>query len=362
MSPDSVSFLRALLSAPGPSGFEEDPARIWRAEAQRFADEVRTDVSGNSYATLRAGHGAPVPTPRIMLTGHIDEIGLMVVHIDDDGYAYFDTIGGWDHQVFVGQRVLLLNRVGTVLGVIGKQPIHLLQREDREKVLKPSDLWIDIGARTKAEALERIRVGDAGVLASSVEEFPNGRLVSRSIDNRIGAFVALEALRLLGAKRPKADVTAVATVQEEIAFTGGGARPSATVLDPTVAIVIDVTHATDCPGLEKKRHGDVRLGGGPVIARGSVANPRVFDLLVAAAEADGIPYSIQAAPKDTRTDADAIFNAHRGVPTALVSVPNRYMHSPNEMVELTDVAYTAALLAAFCGRISTTSDFSPRGG
>lgn len=353
----SREFLVSLLDSPGPSGFEAGPARLWRTEAETFADEVRADVNGNSFATLRAGADGAAP---IMLAGHVDEIGLMVVHIDDQGYLWFEPIGGWDPQVFVGQRVSLLTRSGLVPGVIGKPAVHLLGKEEREKVSKVSDLWIDIGATAKAEALERVRVGDAGVLAGAVMELPNGRLASRSLDNRIGAFVVLEALRRLAADRPGVPVTAVATAQEEIAHSGGGARGSATGLAPLVAIVVDVTHATDTPGVEKKKHGDIALGSGAILSRGAAVNPRVFDLLVAAAEAEGIPYLLQAAPRDTGTDADAIATSHRGVATGLVSVPIRYMHSPNELVALEDLDRAARLLAAFARTITSSTDLVPR--
>jgi putative aminopeptidase FrvX len=356
MTPESLAFLKSLLDTPGPSAFEAAPARVWRAEAQRFAGNVRGDVAGNSFATLD-GDGRP----RVMLAGHIDEIGVMVSHIDDDGFVSFDTIGGWDPQVFVGQRVRLLGRQGPVLGVVGKKAIHIMDKDDREKASKVEDLWIDIGATSKAEAERRIRIGDPGVLAAGVLEFPNGRLVSRSIDNRIGAFVVLEALRLLATDRPTASVTAVATTQEEIAYTtGGGARTTAVGLNAKVAIVVDVTHATDHPGAEKKRHGDIKLGGGVVLARGSAVNPVVFDRLAAAAEQEHIPFSIQAAPKYTGTDADAIYTAQQGIATGLVSVPNRYMHSPNEMVALEDLERAARLLAAFARGIAPDTDFVPR--
>jgi putative aminopeptidase FrvX len=356
MDQTSRRFLETLLDAPGPSGFETGPARAWRAEAERFADQVSADVGGNSLATVN-----PTGTPRVMLAGHIDEIGLMVVHIDDEGYVHFDPIGGWDSQVFVGQRVVLLGRQGPVPGVIGKVAIHLQEKEDRDKVSKPSDLWIDVGALNRADAEARLRVGDAGVLASTVQELPNGRIVSRSLDNRIGAFIVLEALRLLAADRPAASVTAVATTQEEIAYaTGGGARTTAVGLDAQVAVVVDVTHATDHPGSDKKRHGDVKLGGGVVLSRGSAVNPVVFDRLVAAAERESIPYVVQAAPRYTGTDADAIYTAQRGVATGLISVPNRYMHSPNEMAALEDLDRAARLLAAFARAVEPAADFVPR--
>lgn len=355
MPNSSFEFLRSLLGTPGPSGFESAPARVWRAEAQTFADTVSADVSGNSFATLTGAAGQPT----VMFAGHIDEIGLMVVHIDDDGFVWFDTIGGWDDQVFVGQRVILLGTDGPVRGVIGKKAIHLMEKEDREKPSKVKDLWIDIGAGNRAEAEGRIRVGDAGVLDGPTVEFPNGRVVSRSIDNRIGAYVVLEALRLLAKDRATATVTAVATAQEEIGYSGGGARTSATGLAPVAAIVVDVTHATDTPGMEKKRHGEIKLGGGPVLSRGSALNPRVVDLLAEVATAEQIPFTWHAAPRFTATDADAIFTSLRGVATGLVSVPNRYMHSPNEMVVLEDLERAARLLAGFARRVTGTTDFVP---
>jgi putative aminopeptidase FrvX len=355
MTPESLAFLKSLLDTPGPSSFEAAPARAWRKEAESFADEVRADVGGNSYATVNPGG-----RPRVMLAGHIDEIGVMVTHIDDDGFLSFDTIGGWDHQVFVGQRVRLLGRGGPVTGVVGKKAIHLMEKDDREKVSKVEELWIDIGAANRPEAERQLRIGDPGVLAAGVLEFPNGRLVSRSIDNRIGAFVVLEAVRMLAGGRPAAAVSAVATTREEIAATGGGARSSAVALEADVAVVVDVTHATDYPGVDKRRHGDYRLGGGPVLSRGASVSEVVFELLAATAEAEGIPYAIEAASRDTHTDAEAIFNAHRGVATALVSVPNRYMHSPNEMVALEDLDRTARLLAAFARRLTPDTDFVPR--
>ena len=355
MRPDSLVFLKSLLDIPGPSAFESGPARRWRNEAKGFGASVETDVSGNSWATM-AGGGPH----HVVFAGHMDEIGIMVSYVDDEGFLSFDTIGGWDSQVFVGQRVLLLGRAETVTGVIGKKAIHLMDRDDREKVSKVEDLWIDIGARSRDEALTRIRIGDPGVIASSVLEFPNGRLVSRSIDNRIGSFVVLEALRLLAGTPVRASITAVASSREEISATGGGARPLASRQQPTPATLVDVTHATASHGMDKRKHGDYRLGGGPVLARGAAVNELLFEQLVAAAEAEKIPYAIEASGRDTRTDAESIFNAGSGVATALVSVPNRYMHSPNEMVALEDLERTAALLAAFARRLDDSTDFVPR--
>ncbi len=355
MTPDQFALFARLLDAAGPSGFERAPARLWR-EAASFADEVRADVSGNSFATVHPAGGAG-DGPRLMFAGHIDEIGVMLVHVDEEGFCWFDPIGGWDPQVFVGQRVTLLGRDGPVAGVIGKQAIHTMDQAARDKLSKPHDLWIDIGAKDRAEALARVSVGTAGVLGSTLTRLPNDRVVSRSLDNRVGAFVVLEALRQLAADRPRVPVTAVATTQEEIAYTGGGARTSATALEAAAAIVVDVTHATDSPCIEKKRHGDVKLGSGAVITRGAAVNPVVFERLVAAAEAEGIPHVVQGAARHTGTDADAIFTAHRGVATGLVSVPLRYMHSPNELVQLDDVLAAANLLAAFARGLAPDTDF-----
>jgi putative aminopeptidase FrvX len=357
MQPDQFSILASLLDSPGPSGFERGPARLWR-QAAAFADDVTADVNGNSYATVHPAEGA-VTTPGVMLAGHIDEIGLMIVHVDEQGFCFFEPIGGWDAQVFVGQRVTLLGRNGPVHGVIGKQAIHLMDHAEREKLAKSHELWIDIGARDRDEALLAVNVGTPGVLGSSLIRMPHDRVVSRSLDNRVGAFVVLDALRLLAADRPTLPVTAVATTQEEIAYSGGGARTSATTLDARAAIVVDVTHATDYPGTDKRRHGEVFLGGGPVLSRGAAVNEVVFEMLVATAQAESIPFAVHASPRYTGTDADAIFTAHRGIPTGLVSVPLRYMHSPNELVALDDITAAARLLAAFARNVTADTSFVP---
>ncbi len=354
MNENSLAFLKRLLDSPGPSGFETAPARMWREEAAGFADQVSVDVSGNSVATLN-----PTAATRVMFAGHIDEIGLMIVHVDDDGYLYFSTIGGWDPQVLVGQRVLIAANNRLVQGVIGKKAVHMLDTEEKDQVSKISSLWIDIGAKSKKDALRRARVGDPAVLEAPTVELPNRRIASRSIDNRIGAAVVLEALRLLARRRPKAGVYAVATSREEISWTGGGARPSATSIDPKVAVVVDLTHATDHPNADKKRFGDFKLGGGPVITRGSSVNPKVADLLIQVAESRKIPFSLAAAPSDTGTDADSIFTARQGIATGLISIAIRYMHSPNEMIDLADVDRAATLLAEFARKVTDRTDFTP---
>ena len=351
-----IDFLERLLNAAGPSGFEVGPAKVWRQEAEGFADEVWTDVTGNSFASVN-----PEGRPRVMMAGHIDEIGLQITHIDKDGFLYFDTIGGWDAQVLVGQRVRLLGLAGEVPGVIGKKPIHLMLTADRRKASKIRDLWIDVGAESRKAAGELgLRVGDPAVIDASLVRLAGDRIASRAIDNRIGAYVVLEALRRLAESPGSAVAVAVATVQEEIGYSGGGARTSAYSVDPDVALVVDVTFSTDAPTINKKEIGEHRLGGGPVLSRGSAAHPIVFGRLTQVADAEDISYTIQAAPRATRTDADGIHLVRTGVPTGLVSVPNRYMHSPNEIVSVSDLDAAANLLAAFVRSLTQDEDFTPR--
>lgn len=351
MHNNSLSFLRRLLATVSPSGDEASAARVWRDEARTFADQVSSDVRGNTIALLEGG------APRVLLAGHIDEIGLMISYIDDDGYLSFSAIGGWDPQVLVGQRVRLLGRSGELIGVIGKKPIHLLKGDDRDKVVPIENLWIDIGVKSRAEAEELVQIGAVGVIDASMVELPNGRIVARGIDNRIGAFTVLEALRLLANDRPAATVAAVATTQEEITFAG--AATSAFSFEPQAAIVVDVTFATDHPDSNKKQYGDVRLGGGPVLSRGSANSPVVYSMLLDIAEREQIPYAVQIAPRYTGTDADAIHMSRSGVAVGVVSIPNRYMHSPNEMIELADVEQAARLIAAFVRSLTGTTQLIP---
>jgi putative aminopeptidase FrvX len=350
MRTESYEFLKRLLSTPGPSGNEGATAGVWRGEAEKFA-EVRGDRMGNSFATLNAGG-----SPKVMLSGHIDEIGLMITHVDDQGLLRFTGVGGWDAQVLVGQRVLIQTGSGEVPGVIGRKAIHLMEAEERKKVSQIKDLWVDIGAKDGDEAKGMVRVGDVGVLDQGVLELPNGRVASRSLDNRMGAFVVLEALRLLseeGGTTP--EVVAVASVQEEIGLYG--ARGAAFGLDPDAAIAVDVTHATDTPGVSKNENGDHALGSGPVIKRASNLSPIISDGLIAAAEEAEIAYTLEADSRSTGTDADAIQFTRAGIATGLVSCPNRYMHSPNEIVDLEDLENCARLISAYVKTLDADADF-----
>ncbi|MGI8593198.1 MAG: M42 family metallopeptidase, partial [Solirubrobacteraceae bacterium] len=332
-------LLTKLLTAPGPSGYESAPATVWREAARGFA-EVTSDTLGSSVARVAGTGGGPL----LAVVGHIDEIGVIVTHVDDEGFLRFTGVGGWDAQILVGQRVEIATRDGAIPGAIGKKPIHLLGDEERKKVAEIKDLHIDVGAKDGDEARSMVRVGDVAVIAGEPVELPNGRLASRSLDNRLGAYVALTAARLVfEAGRAPGDVAAVAAVQEEITFAGS--HTSSYALEPGVAVVIDVTHATDAPGIDPKETGKHELGSGPVIGRGSTINPRVFELLHEVAEAERIPFTIEASARRTGTDADAIHISRQGVPTGVVSIPLRYMHSPVELVALEDVEACARLLA-----------------
>jgi putative aminopeptidase FrvX len=356
MEERAVAFLRRLLDAPGPSGYESAPAHVWREEAATFADEVTHDVVGSSFARVKPKNDLP-DAPKVLLAGHIDEIGFVITHIDKEGFLWFSPLGGWDDQVVVGQRLRVAGRQGDVIGVIGKKAAHLLRDEDRRRPTRLDEMWIDIGARDYDDAARRVDIGDAAVIDSRFVELTGDISVARSMDNRVGAFVALEAARLIAADRGAADVYAVATAQEEITF--GGAYTASFKVAPTVAIAIDVTHATDYPGADKKRDHEVKLGGGPVLGRGATINDGVFNGMREAARTLGIEIAVQATGKSSGTDADAMIHSGAGTATGVISIPNRYMHSPNELVSLSDLDNAARIIAGFIQTLTTESDFRP---
>ncbi len=349
------SVLNELLQARGPSGYETAPAGVWRAAAARFA-EAEIDGVGTPMATVARRKGSRGAARRLVVMGHIDEIGLIVTHIDDDGFLWFGEVGGWDAQVLVGQRVVLDTRGGPVKGVVGKKPIHLLRGEEAKKVAEIKSMHIDIGARDGDQAREMVRVGDVAVIDAGPEQLLDGRLTARALDNRLGSYIALEAARIVAEAGGAAwELVAVAAVQEEMSF--GGSRTSAFSLDPDAAIVLDVTHATDAPGIEVKSLGSHPLGSGAVIGRGAVLNPAVFELLHDTAEKKKIPFTLEASGRNTGTDADAVHLSRGGVATGLVSIPVRYMHSPVEVVELDDVQACAELVAAFALALTASTSF-----
>jgi putative aminopeptidase FrvX len=349
---ESWEFLRRLLETPSVSGYEQPVQEVIRERMARYSDELRTDLHGNVIAVRQ-----PTGTPRVMLAGHCDQIGLMVQHIDDNGYLFFNTIGGFDVMVLIGQRVQVWTKSGPLLGVIARKPIHLMNEEDRRKPPEIHDLWIDIGAKKKKEAAAQVEIGDPVTLALGVQEVQNNLIVSPGLDDKIGSWVVMEALRLLERRQFQAGVYAVSTVQEELGLRG--ARTSAFGIEPTVGIAVDVTHATDYPGVDPKRTGEVKIGEGPVISRGPNINPVVFKLLVETAKKKRIPHQICGDPRPTGTDANAIQINRAGVATGLVSVPNRYMHSPVEVVSRTDLENCARLLAEFIVALTPETDFTP---
>jgi putative aminopeptidase FrvX len=345
-------LLMNLLRAPGPSGHETTPAKVWRDYCASFAAEVGGDRVGSSFARV------PGTTDGLTVAvfGHIDEIGLHISHIDDDGYLRFGQVGGWDAGVLIGQRVQIRTRDGDLPGVIGRKPIHLLKDEDRKKLPEVRELYIDIGAKDAEEAGKLVRIGDVAVIDAEPVEFRHDRIVSRSLDNRVGCYVAAEAARLVAeAGGAPGDVLALAVAQEETTFAGS--RTSAFAHDPDVAIVVDLTFATDQPGVELGPITKHPLDSGPVIGRGTSLHPLVFERLYDAAEAEGISYTLESLGKGTGTDADAIHLSRAGVPTGLVSVPCRYMHSPVEMVSVADIEAAARLIAAFARRLEPGTSF-----
>jgi endoglucanase len=343
------ALLDKLLRIGAPSGHEAPAAAVWREEASFAA--VSADGLGSSIARL--GEGAPL----LAVVGHIDEIGLVVTHIDEKGFLWFAPIGGWDPQVLVGQRIELRGRDGLVPGVVGRKPIHLLEPEQRKKVVELKGLHIDVGAADRDEAAALVRVGDPVVVAAEPIRLAGGRLASRSMDNRLGAYVALEALRRCDERDSlNGGFAAIAAVQEEIGLFG--ARTSAFEVRPDLAVVVDVTHATDAPGVDEKEIGSHPLGSGPAIGRGSTLSPKVFELLVETAEEAGIEHTVSASGRGTSTDADAIQISRSGIPTGLVSIPLRYMHSPVELCDLGDVEATVELIAAFAARLRSDLDLS----
>jgi endoglucanase len=356
MEQRSHDFLKRLLETPSPSGFErpiQDVVRKWSGE---FADEVRTDRHGNVIAALfpqeKSSGGL-----KIMLAGHCDQIGLMVQHIDSDGFLYVQPIGGWDMQILVGQYLTIWSSLGPVQGVVSRKAPHLLTAEERNKVPQFTDIWVDIGAKNCEEATELIKHGDPVTINLGYHDLRNNLAAAVAMDDKVGVWVVMEALRLLKDLPRQAAIYCVSTVQEEIGLRG--AATSAYGINPQVGIAVDVTHATDTPGNDKKQLGDTRCGAGPVLFRGANINPRVLEELEAAAGRLQMPVQVRGTPRATGTDANAIQIAREGVATGLIGIPNRYMHSPVEVVHLDDLNNAAKLLAEFCSTVSSTTDWTP---
>jgi endoglucanase len=348
----SYRFLQKLLLTPSPSGYEQQLQAVVREWATPLADEVRTDLHGNVIAVIN-----PQGSPRIMLAGHCDQLALMIEHIDENGYVYVQPMGGWDIQILLGQKLTIWSKTGPIPAVVSRKAPHLLSADERKKVPEFHDVWVDLGARDRAEVEELVSPGDTITAELGFDELRNGLFTSPGLDDKVGVWVAMETLRLLKEQRPHAAVFCVSTVQEEIGLRG--ATTSAYGIHPTVGIAIDVCHATDTPGSDKKQLGEVKVGGGPVVFRGPNINPTVHERLVAAAKTRSVTPQVRGVPKATGTDANAIQLARDGVAAGLIGIPNRYMHSPVEVVSLDDIDQAARLLAEFCVQVTADANFIP---
>ncbi|MSU70698.1 MAG: M42 family peptidase [Opitutaceae bacterium] len=335
-------FLAELLHARSPSGYEGEAQAVFDRHVKPAADTYTKDALGNRLAMVN-----PSGDPVLMLAGHMDELGLIITYVNQDGFIYFDTIGGHDLGVISGRRVLIQAANGLVRGVTGKRAIHLMDEEDRKKVPKKHEIWIDIGARSKKEALTRIAIGDVATYDHELELIHGSIGTARAFDNKVGAYIVGETLIRLapGKKRLVAKVVGVATSQEEVGVRG--ATTAGYAVNPHIAIAVDVGHATDHPDCDNRKYGETKLGGGPILCRGANINPRVFDRLLKAAKKLKIPHQLEADPRPTGTDARALQIGRGGVATGLISVPLRYMHTPSEVVDLQDVERCVQLLVEF---------------
>jgi putative aminopeptidase FrvX len=348
MTSDRLDFLTTLLSTPGPSGFEARVAKIYSIEASKFA-EVEKDHYGNVYASINAGASL-----RIMLSGHLDEIGLIVTHIDEGGFIWLSGIGGWQASILLGQRLRLLAKDGDLIGVIGTKPTHLIEADDRNKAPKLEDLWLDVGLNAE-ETKAKVRVGDVAVVEQPVVEFGNGRIASKALDNRIGAFVVLEVLRVLKEKGCKHHVITVGSVQEEIGLYG--AKIAAFKLEPHAAIAVDVTFETSQPGSNVKKTGESIFGSGANLTISPMTNPVMNNGIQDIAKKENLALTTAAASNWSGTDADEIILARAGIPTAVLSVPVRHMHSPSEMVDLADIQTLVDLMVAYIMSLPKDASF-----
>ncbi len=352
MTDDTKTFFFDLLDTPSPTGFETPGQRVWADYVRDHVDEVDTDAYGTAWATLE---GTGEEAPRLMLDAHVDEIGFMVRHITDDGFVYVNRIGGSDRAIARGLRVRVLGDDGPVTGVVGNTAIHIRDTKG-EKVPKVHELFVDVGAEDKDGVHERgIRVGHPMVFDVAPTELSDTRISARAIDNRLGGFIIAQVLERLSGDRPAWTVQGANSVQEEIG--GHGAKMVTHRLEPDLAVAFDVTHATDSPGIDSTEHGQVTMGEGPTVTHGTSAHPQVVQRLVQVAEQEGI--SLQHEPSDRRTgtDTDSIFKSRSGVPSGLVSVPLRYMHSTVEVVDTDDIEQCVQLLTAFVRSLDADDEF-----
>ncbi len=356
MRTESFEFLKKLVAAPSPSGYEQPAQRVFREYVGEFA-ETSTDVLGNVISFI-PGQGDN--RLKVMLVAHCDEIGFQVKYIDDNGYVWFGAVGGVDPHITVGQRLLIHSAKGAVTGVIGRKPIHLLEAKDRDSVIKLDNQYIDIGAATRKEAEELIRLGDPITFATELTPLQGDRVTSRGFDDKAGCFVVAEVMRLVAesGKKLPVDLYGVSSVQEEVGLRGG--KTSSYSVDPDVGICVEVFFSSDQPDVDKKLNGEICLGKGPVIPRGLNINHFLFDLLIATAGKEEIPVQLISIPRATGTDANVMQVSRSGVATALVTLPLRYMHSPVEVVSLSDLEQAAKLIVASLSGLTSREALIPR--
>ena len=352
MNKTSQNFLKALLEAPSPSGYEQPAAKIWRDYVKSSVDELIPDVHGNTIAVLN-----PKANFKFMLAGHIDEIGLMITYIDDKGYIYTAQIGGMDPSLLVGQRVKIITKKGDVFGVIGRKAIHQMKPDERKKGVEMENIWVDIGADSKKEAEKRVSVGDPIVVDVECRQLDSDKIVSRATDDKAGAYVVAEVMKALSKRKLNVCVMGVATVQEEVGLRG--AITSSYNVNPDAGFAIDVTFASDHPETDPKKIGEVKLGSGPVLHRGPNINPIMEDVLFKIAKQKKIPYQLTAEPRGTGTDANAMQLSRGGAATGLISIPNRYMHTPVEVISAKDLDNTVKLIVEYIAAHPAKRDYRP---
>lgn len=352
MNKESEAFLKALLESPSPSGYEQPAAACWRSYVKDSVDDLIPDVHGNTLAVLN-----PDAEFKFMLAGHIDEIGLMITHIDDKGYLYTAQIGGMDPSLLIGQRVKVLTKKGDVFGVIGRKAIHQMKPDERKKTVEMENIWVDIGADSKKDAEKRVAVGDPIVIDVEYRRLSGHKVVSRATDDKVGAFVVAEVIKALSKRKLNISIIGVATVQEEVGLRG--ATTSAYRVHPQAGIAIDVGFASDHPDTDPKSLGEVKLGKGPILHRGPNINPIMEELLFKTAKQKKIPYQVTAEARPTGTDANAMQLSRGGAATALISIPNRYMHTPVEVISLDDVDNTIKLLVEYLAAHPAQRDYRP---
>ena len=348
----SLNFLKTLVNTPSPVGHETRGQRVWLDYAKPFADETFSDTYGNCVAVLNKGGG-----PRVMLAAHADEIAMAVNYIDDNGFIYVRKMGGVDAAITKAQRIIIHTRNGAVKGVVGNVAPHLMKLEGDPKPPKIHEIFIDIGVGKRKEAEKIVRVGDPITLADEFDILRGDLAVARAFDNRIGTFAVAETLRLLRESKVKlnAEICAVSNVQEEVGLLG--ARQIAYSLHPEIALVVDVTHATDYPTVSKPQHGDIKIGKGPAITHGGCNHPEVVKRLEEIAAKKKIPLQHEAMSATSGTDTDAIFWTRGGIASGLISLPNRYMHSPVEVVSLKDLEMIPQLMAGFVESLKKDEQF-----